>query len=145
MPDLTTKGSHQFWREYPDRTIYKMVAFMEGVESWTFDGNPELEQALTKLSSALDNVGNIDLQEEDKLIQISLYIKMGRALKLVQCLDIAHPGAASKVLMYAEANQKKNNDIFALFLRRNVVFERLRLFNRIFSEERLASIQKVLE
>lgn len=145
MPDISNTGSHKFWKEYPDPTIYQIVSFMEGVENWTLDGDPKLEQAITQLSSTLDNIGNVDLQEEEKFIQVCSYLKIGRALRLLQCLDIAHPGAAAKIFMYAEANQKKDNDIFSLFLRRNVVFERLRLFARIFSEERLSRVLKILE
>lgn len=144
MPDLSNKGSHQFWHDYPDPTIYKVISFMENVETWTHDGNPELEKAVADLGTALDNIGSVDLQEEDNFIKLSAHLKIGRALRLLQCMDLAHPGAASKILMYAE--KAPNTDTTAsLFLRRNIVFERLRLLSRIFSEERLAIISKILE
>lgn len=143
MSDLTNKGSHEFWQGYPDPSIYRIVSFMEGVESWTLDENPALEQAMAELGTTLDNIGNIDLQEEDKFIQISSHIKMGRALRLLQCIDAAHPGAASKILMYAE-NSQIDDKTAGLFLQRNVVFERLRLLNRIFDKDRLAAVLKTL-
>ena len=94
----------------------------------------------------LENIGNVDLQEEDKFIQISSYIKIGSALRLLQCIDKAYPGAASKILMYAEElNTKTADKTSELFLRRNIVFERLRLLKRIFDEERLTRILKILE
>lgn len=144
MPDLSNKGSHEFWHEYPDPSIYKVVSFMEGVENWPLDGNAELEQEMSKLGTALDNIGNVDLQEEDKFIKISFCIKMGRALRLLQCMDTAHPGAASKILVYAETISKESDNAPGLFLQRNVIFERLRLFNRIFAENRIATVLKAL-
>jgi len=144
MPDLSASESHKFWHEYPDPTIYRAICFMEGVENWTLDGNPELEKAIEKLSSALDNVGNLELTEENTFIELSVFMKIGRALKLLQCLVLAHPGAASKILTYAETNKKTDDDIYALFIRRNMVFERLRLLSRIFSENRISNIIKTL-
>lgn len=144
MPDLSNKGSHKFWHEYPDPIAYKIISFLEGVENWTLDGDPQLETALTELGKALDKIGNIDLQDEDSFIKISSYIKTGRALRLLHCMDTAHPGAASKILMHAEAQDKKTNKAAELFLKRNVVFERMRLISRIFSKERLDAILKIL-
>ena len=37
MPDLSHDGVHQFWKDYPDPMIYRVVSFMEGVEHWTVD------------------------------------------------------------------------------------------------------------
>lgn len=144
MPDLTSVGSHKYWFEYKDPMIYRVVAFMEGVEDWTSDGDPELENAMQKLGSALDNVGNIDLQKENDFIKLLSYIKAARMLRLMQCLDTANPGAASKLLMHAEESGISNDSIPGLFLRRNIVFERLRLLARVFSAERLQLLTKAL-
>ncbi|MBU0744399.1 MAG: type IVB secretion system protein IcmW [Gammaproteobacteria bacterium] len=144
MPDLSNKSSHEFWHKYPEPSIYKILSFMEGVENWTLDGDPELEKIINELGTTLDNIGNIDLQEEDDFIKISSYIKMGRALRLLQSMDAAHPGAASKILTHAEASAKNTENTSELFLRRNIVFERLRLLGRIFSENRLTTILQIL-
>lgn len=147
MPDLSNAGSHKFWQEYPDPSIYRIVSFMEGVEEWTLDGDPELEQAISELGAIFDNIGNIDLREEDKFIELSSYIKMGRSLRLLQCIDTAYPGAASKILMHAEQTSqdtKEANSATVLFLQRNIIFERLRLLSRIFAEDRLTTISKTL-
>jgi hypothetical protein len=45
--------------------------------------------------------------------------------------------------MHAEKMAGENNPIPELFLRRNIVFERLRLLTRIFSPERMAFVQKI--
>ncbi|KPJ68075.1 MAG: phosphoesterase [Coxiella sp. DG_40] len=145
MPDLTNKASHKYWREYKDPMIYRVVSFMEGVEDWTLDGDSELEEAMQKLGEALNDIGGIDLQKEDQFIRLAVYIKAARMLRLMQCLDTANPGSASKLLMHAEEVSKSGEDIPGLFLRRNIVFERLRLLARVFSAERLALLTKALE
>jgi len=66
-------------------------------------------------------------------------------LRIMQCLDTAHPGAASKLLMFAEKSNASPTNNIGLFLRRNIVFERLRLLGRVFSEERFILVQNAIE
>ena len=145
MVDLTHKGAHEYWYDYQDPMIYRVLTFMESVEDWTLDGTKDTEEALQKLGDALDEIGGIELKEEDKFIAIAAYIKATRHLRLLQALDSANPGTASKLLLYAETKSRAADDVPGLFLRRNAVFERLRLLSRVFSPERLATILKVLE
>ncbi|MCD6055958.1 MAG: icmW [Gammaproteobacteria bacterium] len=145
MPSLAMKDVHQFWKDYKDPTIYRVIAFMEGVENWTLDGEPDLETALNRLGQQLDTIGNYPIGQEEPLTKLACHVRMSRTLRLMQCIDSAHPGAASKLLMYAEQNSKHRDDPPGLFLRRNIVFERLRLLGRIFAAERLELALKVLE
>ena len=145
MVDLSLKDSHEYWFNYQDPAIYRVLAFMESVENWTMDGNPALEDAMQKLGAALDTVGGLDVKEEEKLILIATYIKATRNLRLLQALDTANPGAASKLLMFAENKGTTASDDVTLFYRRNIVFERLRLLSRVFAPERLTTVSKILE
>ncbi len=145
MPDLSHPAVHEFWRSYQDPMIYRVIAFMESVEDWSLDGNPELEDAIQTLGDALEDIGNIDLQQENLMIELLAHIKTGRGLRLLMCLDMAYPGAAAKVLMRAEEVTQSDTDDAGLFLRRNVVFERLRLLGRVFGKDRLQLVLKALE
>lgn len=145
MVDLSHKGAHQFWKDYLDPMIYRVVVFMESVENWTVDGHPEVEQALEKLGEELGHIGNYDLGKKEEFISLCGNIKMARTLRLLQGIDTAHPGAASKLLVYAEENSENPSDPAGLFLRRNIVFERLRLLARVFAPDRLNLIVKALE
>lgn len=145
MPDLSYKAVHDFWREYQDPTILRVITFMESVEDWTLDGDAGVETAMAKLAATLDDIGNIDLQQENTMIEVLAHIKTGRGLRLLMCLDMAYPGAAAKVLMKAEEITRSQNDNAGLFLRRNVVFERLRLLGRVFAKDRLKLVVKALE
>ena len=145
MPNLSHQAVHQFWNDYQDPIIYRVISFMEGVEDWTIDGDPKFEQALKQLGDTLEDVGNIELALEKEIIELATYIKTGRCLRLLMCLDQAYPGAAAKVLMHAEEISKSENDTAGIFLRRNIVFERLRLLGRVFAPDRFKLVLSALE
>lgn len=145
MADLSLQKSHEFWKNYPDPMIYRVISFMESVENWTLDGNPDLEASITDLGNSLEGVTNFELKNQEAYINLGNYISMSRILHLMQAIDTTHPGSASRLLMHAEDNTKSDDDPEGLFLRRNIVFERLRLLGRIFSNERLQIVQQALE
>ena len=145
MPKLDLESSHAFWKNYDDPMIYRVIAFMETVEKFTLDGTPALEQAINRLSEALDALKNFELGKEDKFISLCSHIKTSRILRLLQAIDTIDPGSASKLLMYAEEHNTPANAMAELFLRRNIVFERLRLLARVFSQERFELVLKMLE
>ena len=145
MPDLSHQAVHQFWYEYQDPSIYRVITFMEGVEDWTVDDGTELDASLQQLGDILDNLGGVELSAEQEFIQLCASIKTGRCLRILMALDMAYPGAAAKVIMHAEDNTQSDSDVCGLFLRRNIVFERLRLLSRVFAEDRIQLVIKALE
>ncbi|KTC82150.1 type IVB secretion system protein IcmW [Legionella sp. PATHC035] len=148
MPDLSHEASAQYWFEYIDPMIYRVITFMESVEDWTLDGNPEFEQAMEQLGRELDDIEKIDmglLAEEEKFIRIVGNIKSGRGLRLLQAIDTVHPGSASRVLIHAEETSTGSHDSAGVFLKRNIVFERLRLLSRVFCQYRLKLVLRALE
>ncbi|HAT8178797.1 TPA: phosphoesterase [Legionella pneumophila] len=148
MPDLSHEAAAKYWFEYLDPMIYRVITFMESVENWTLDGNPELEEAMKQLGQELDDIEKIDLgllAEEDKFIRIVGNIKSGRGLRLLQAIDTLHPGSASRVLIHAEETSISSNDPAGFFLKRNIVFERLRLLSRVFCQYRLKLVLRALE
>lgn len=148
MPDLSHEACLRYWYEYIDPTIYRVVTFMDSVEDWTLDGNPQLEAAIHQLSQELDQLESVDMNilgQEDKFIQLAAQIKTSRGLQLLKTIDTAHPGSASKVLTYAEENTLSSLDASGFFLKRNITFERLRLLSRVFSPYRLKLAARALE
>lgn len=148
MPDLSHEATSQFWKDYEDPMIYRVITFMEGVETWTLDGNDALEAVIKQLGDELDDISKIDLSalgHEAGFIRLACNIKSGRALRLLQAIDTVHPGSASRLLIHAEETSEHNEDPAGIFLRRNIVFERLRLLGRVFSEERFQLVLKALE
>lgn len=148
MPDLSLEASHQYWSDYLDPMIYRVVAFMEGVENWTVDGDSQVEAAMANLGKELDNIGAVDMSQLGHgplMIKMGCHLKTSRVLRMLQAIDTIHPGAASKVLISAEESSKTNDEAANLFLRRNIIFERLRLLARVFSPDRCALVVKALE
>lgn len=148
MPDLSHKASAEYWFEYIDPMIYRVITFMESVEDWTLDGNPQLEEAITRLGVELDDIEKIDmglLNQEDNFIRLVANLKSGRGLRLLQAIDTVHPGSASRVLIHAEETSLGSHDPAGFFLKRNITFERLRLIARVFSEYRLKLVTRALE
>lgn len=148
MPDLSHAASSQYWYEYVDPMIYRVITFMESVEDWTLDGQPELENAINQLGRELDDIEKLDLgmlSKEDVFIRLVGNIKSGRGLRLLQAIDTVHPGSASRILIHAEENSTGSHDPAGFFLKRNIVFERLRLLARVFSEYRLKLVARALE
>ena len=145
MPNLDLRSSNEFWKSFDDSIIYRVIAFMETVETFTHDGDPALEESLTRLGDALDQLSSFDLGKEDQFITLCAHLKTSRILRLLQAIDTIDPGSASKLLMYAEENNTPDHPMANLFLRRNIVFERLRLLGRVFAQDRIDLVLKVME
>lgn len=145
MPNLDLAASHEFWKNYDDPMIYRVISFMETVENFTYDGDPDLEEAINKIGSELEKLSRFDLSKEEHFVTLCAHIKTSRILRILQAIDSIDPGSASKVLMYAEENNTPDNLVAGLFLRRNIVFERLRLLARVFSPQRVELVLKALE
>src|SRR3990167_3804340 len=102
MPKLDLASSHEFWKNYDDPMIYRVIAFMETAENFALDGTPALEQIMNKLGEALDELTSFELGKEDEFVTLCAHLKTSRILRLLQSIDTIDPGSASKLLMYAE-------------------------------------------
>jgi intracellular multiplication protein IcmW len=86
MPDLSREAVHEFWSRYQDPNVYRVITFMEGVETWTADGNNEVESALQKLGQELDNLAGVDLGQlgqQELFIKIACHVKAARVTPLI--------------------------------------------------------------
>lgn len=147
MPDFSTIGVHQFWYDYDKRILYRIVASMERMETWATDTDPLVDDLFTQMGASLEGLaGNVDLKEE-LVIRILANTHSARAIRLMQYLDAVKPGFASKLLVYAEEQTKGNNKnhYCDLFLKRNLVFEKMQLLSRVFSPERVNLVLRALE
>jgi intracellular multiplication protein IcmW len=121
---------------------------MEGIENWAADDDPKVEEVLLRLGACLDELTDFEITDEATLIKVLANTRSGRALRLMQFLDVLKPGTASKLLIYAEEqtkDQANKNRYADLFLKRNLAFERLQLLGRVFAPERINLVLKALE
>ena len=153
MPDLHLDAVHAFWDSYDRRTLYRVIVAIERVEHWVLDSDEAIDSALIRLGEVMDQAGGeFELNQESAFIRVLATVRASRALRLLQALDVAKPGSASQLLMHAEGSndeggtEPKKKDPFAkLFLRRNLIFERLQLLSRVFAPQRVSLILKALE
>ena len=139
MPNLDLQASHEFWKNYDDPMIYRVISFMETAEGWTLDGDPEIEKNIQAFGEKLDQLSRFELGKEEEFVTLCSHLKSSRILRILQSIDTIDPGSASKLLMYAEEQNSPDNPFASLFLRRNIIFERLRLLARVFSVQRFDS------
>lgn len=144
MSSFSLADCHEYWVNFKDKSVYKIILSMESTESWVIENTPELDAKLDKLYACIYNMEGLDIDFAEKIIKIIAYLKISQMLRILQALDEVIPGAATKVLEFAE---KASNDdkCVKIFLSRNVVFERLRLLYRILAPERLSLIQSAIE
>lgn len=146
MGTLDKQSVYEFWRSFQDPTIFKVVNLMESVESFALDDQPEVEEALGRLADAMNDLGKVELAAQDEFIKVVSHLKTGRGLSVLMNLDMAYPGAAAKVLSHAEGvRYKEGHEHTDYFLRRNLVFERLRLLGRVFSADRFKLVTGAFE
>ena len=146
MPDVAKEVVAKFWQEAHDFALYRIIASMELVETWTLDEDEEFEKGILELSQLIDDFPDFDISHEDHWIKVLGYLKSSRALRFMQYMDAnLKQGAAAKLLMYAESNTQKEGDYLNFFLKRNLVFERLQLLGRIFAPERFNLVVRAME
>lgn len=146
MASFDRKSVYEFWKSFQDPTIFKVINLMESVEGWALDNNPAIEQALDRLGDAMGDMGKVELAAEELLIKVVSHLTTGRGLSVLMNLDMAYPGAAAKVLSKAEELRYNDDEGHTdYFLRRNLVFERLRLLGRVFSSERFKLVTSAFE
>ena len=144
MPDLSLEESHSFWESFPDKSVYHVIVLLEAVESNLLDGDSDFESKMNTLGDALDSLSGREVKDKQLVLDVISNLKTSRYLRLLQSLDMASPGAASKVIAHAEQSAPDNTTA-QLFLKRNIIFERYRLLARLFSEERMKLLTTALE
>jgi len=148
MPDLHEDAVHAFWDSYDRRTLYRIIVALEQVEHWTIDKDSRVESALLRLGESIDQLGDFEMNEEGRLVRVLANTHAGRALRILQALDLEKPGTASQLLMFAEEAEEDaagSHQSAKLFLKRNLIFERLQLLSRVFAPQRLSLVLKALE
>lgn len=147
--DISTQGSHAFFEER-DPALLQAIKGMESVESWTKDRYENVQAMLQQLA---DRVEDLDMEElkgaqHNKLIILLGYISSGKAIKLLMWIEHNSPNFVAKTLAEAQmlsALDKINEGSAKLFVERFEQLERMHMLSRVFSEERLAVVQRVLK
>jgi intracellular multiplication protein IcmW len=142
---LDAHSVHAFWRDYTNPMVYKILVFLEASEHWTLDDAQGVPEALQALADALSKFDKKELVNLDEIIQVLVYLKHTKMLRILDHLNKAHPGSVSALFAYSEEASKTPNDMPGLLLRRHVVFDRLVVLTRVFAMDRLKLVTSILE
>ena len=144
MLDFSFISCHDYWSEYNESGLYHVIITMESMESWTLDGDIDLEMAVNTLAERLSRTTAFEIEYGAPLIEVISALRASRMFRIVQAVDQITPGTAKKLIELAEENAGES-EAMSLYLSRNIIFERLRLLSRVFDQQRLAFIQSALE
>jgi intracellular multiplication protein IcmW len=146
--DVSTEGTDAYFRER-DPNLASAVRSMESVETWTQDRYDEVQFTLQQFADGIDSadISEISEQLQVKLIVLLGYISSGKAIKLLMWIEQSLPNFVARTLAEAQmlgVLDKVNEDASRLFVERFYVLERLHMLSRVFSDDRLRIVQKVL-
>ena len=148
LSNFSSEQAKQYWQQFPDPTVQQIIKAMESVEHWITGHSPETEQGLSQLGKSIESFKTAPILEfnyQEEIITILANIKTGRCIYLLHELEQCYPGITAKLISYAQEHCEYVGDPMSVFLRRNIVFERLRIINRILSPKRIELIINALE
>ena len=146
--DMSAQSAHAFFAER-DPALEKAIIGMEACESWTKDRIDTVQQALQGFADRVEefDLQNIPQELNNRLIVMLGYISTGKAIKLLMWIDQTAPNFVARTMAEAQmlsVLDKVNEEAARLFIERFMVLERLHLLSRVFSEDRLQIVERVL-
>lgn len=146
--DMSTAGARAFFAERSP-SLEQAIIGMESCESWTRDRFQSVQAALQNFADRVEEFDMQDLPAElhNRLIVLLGYITSGKAIKLLMWIEQSSPNFVARTLAEAQALavlDKVNEEAARLFIERFEALERLDMLSRIFAEERLVIVQRVL-
>lgn len=143
MTDLSIEACHNYWQSINDSDVYRALVALESVESWTLDGDADIEEALKELTRQFKPIKDISDDFKKKVVDVCVFLKSTRILKILQTLDNLRSSTAYEIIKYAEQHVD-NDENCRLFVNRNIAFERFRLLRSVLSTERLQLISRAM-
>jgi len=144
MPDLSRSSVYAFWYEYDAKILFRVVSTIEASEKWV-PTSETIDQYVSDLGDILDGNVNLDLINPETIVNILTSIRFSQGLRAMHALESKKSGYIAKLLAWAESQPDDPSSPAKIFLKRNVVFERMQLCARIFAPERLNLLRKCQE
>lgn len=146
--DVSVEGVEAFFSER-DPGLADAIKGMESVETWTRDKEQQVHETLQNLANRIEDFDMHKLEDstQSKLIILLSYISSGKAIKLLMWIEHNNPNFVARTLADAQmisALDRFNHGAARLFVERFEVLERMHNLSRIFSEDRLEIVQRVL-
>ena len=144
MADLSHKSSIEFWQSFMNGAVYPIIEFIEGTEHFAEENNANLAEDIQRVGQFLESATSLADDSEEHLVKICAPLYLSQKLRIMQLTDALSPGYATKMIKKAEEKALEDKSC-EIFLKRNLLFERLRIVSRIFTEERIQLVQGLYE
>jgi hypothetical protein len=147
MPDLSRGGVQGYWNTQDPKMLDVMMA-MESIEKrlgWTLDD--QVEEQLNTLGHDMDQAlqqGTLLTVRED-LVFIMAYLSSGKAMRIMQWLDMRYDGMGYRILETISEGAKHGNFDAAVMMDRFILLRRIRHIGRVFSTSRIAMVLRLLD
>ncbi|MCH9665908.1 MAG: hypothetical protein K0U41_08705 [Gammaproteobacteria bacterium] len=148
MVDLSDNATESHWRDLSS-TLYALLTQMESKESWTCDEEPAIRDALEEWAANYSgSMGSQAKSQTDNFLRFLSFIRSKRSMLILQELEKAAPGSTSDLLFECLKVDEGNNDDRRhqqIFRDRLIAISQVGALNRMFSEERLELVSKVIK
>ena len=142
------------WRE-KNPAMLGIFRRMEADESWSLDRPDKLESRIVALGKVLSDMPPNQLQpaQRDALFRVLGFMRSGRAFRVLSYLDQENPGfiegllaQADRALASTSTSDPDSEHVAArIHLDRFLYLDRFSLLSRVFSKQRVAHLQQILE
>ena len=144
MTDLSHKSSVAFWQDFMGGSVYPIIEFIEGNELFGEENNANLANEIEQLGAFFATATTLPDGQEESIIKIASPLYLSQKLRIMQLADTLSPGYATKMIKKAEERSLEDKSC-EIFLKRNLLFERMRIISRVFTEERIQLVQALYE
>ena len=144
MAKLDHESSKEFWQSFMDGSVYPIIQFIEETEDWVDLSHKDLDSSLTSLGDYFQSPPeNVALNHLD-LVHVCAPLHLSQKLRIMQIVDRISPGTATKMISAAEEHAE-NDPLASIFLKRNILFERIRILVRVLNPIRIKMVQELYE
>lgn len=146
MIDLSEKATESHWRD--SALMYNLLSQMEEKESWALDDHPAIRDAMEEwAANHAETMGDQATAKSDHFIRFLSFIRSKRAMRVLQALELQNPGVTSDMLyecLKQDTDSPEDRRHQQVFRDRLIAISHVGALDRMFSEERLELVGKVI-
>lgn len=148
MIDLSDNAIESHWRDLSS-TLHTLLSQMESKESWACDDDPAIRDALEEWAANYSSSMGIQAKSQtDNFLRFLSFIRSKRSMLILQELEKASPGSTSDLLFECLKVDEENSDDRRhqqVFRDRLIAISQVGALDRMFSEDRLELVSKVIK
>lgn len=145
MPLTITQKAYQYWSQRPEE--YAIILLMSSKETWCEPDSEVLDAKLQELDATFDHAGEVDFENSPDFLKALASLSVGTHMYLMRRYEMAFPGAGSDLLKLAQS--LLSHDAYRVYaeviMRRFAVFERIKIFSKVFAIEKLQKVHDFLK